>query len=398
MQKLSRSDKIKVGVFIICSITLFGSLYFSNQILNQNQIQEEENLVATWSLFATTDEIESPFDIWISKPAFSNKTQFPVYILIHGDIVGPESLNALTYELIKQEYMVVSVDIQEFSVYPTLIQLNAALNYILSRDDVNSDQIGIFGHSRGGIFATLFGIMRPDYIKSVVIGNFANWDLYFQYANFMASKPKDFTYTLDFSIPHNILFLLNSNDKKLETTPARFLDEMLNMNYTDVTTFYGNFTEGTARQFKYSDSSFGHLSSLYDGDQINFLINWTNSALNYDPTLSDDEIDFLSIRNYVIINFLLFIFDIILVFIISFLLIKFIVFQNKNVLPLLVKLKNSIFSTPELENESIMTEEDKKETLIIYLDKIPFEEKYENDSQIIKSFNQKDFKKKLLFS
>ncbi|QEE17638.1 alpha/beta hydrolase family protein [Promethearchaeum syntrophicum] len=395
MQKIARSDKIKVGAFIICSITLFSSLFFSNQILNQNQIQEEENLVAIWSLYAVTDEIESPFDIWVSKPAFSNKTKFPVYILIHGDILGPESLNVLTHELIRQEYMVVSIGIQEFSVYPTLIQLNVALNFILERDDVNTDQIGIFGHSRGSIFAILFGIMRADYIKSVVSGNFANWDLYYQYANFMASKTKDFNYILDFSIPHNILFLLNSKDRKLEPTPTRFLDEMLKENYTDATKFYGNFSEGTARQFLYSNSSFGHLSSLYDEEQIKILINWTNSALNYDSGLSVGEIDVLSIKNYVSINFFFFVFDIILVFIISFLLIKSIIFQNKKVLPLLSKLKNSIVPRPELENEGIMSERDKEDTLR-YLDRIPFEVKYEEHSQIIKSFNQKDFKKKIL--
>ena len=396
MQKLTRADKIKLGVFIICSITLLGSFYFSNQLLSQNQIQEEENLDAIRSLYAVTEENESPFDIWITKPSFSNKTQFPVYILIHGDILGPESLNALTYELIKQEYMVVSICIQEFSVYPTLIQLNETLNYILSRDDVNSDQIGIFGHSRGSIFAILFGVMRPDYIKSVTSGNFANWDTYYQYANFMASKSKDFNYNLDFSIPHNLLFLLNSEDKKLEINPTRFLDEM-SMNYTDVTDFYGNFSAGTARQFKISESIFGHLSSLYDEDQINFLINWTNSALNYNPTPIDNENEFLSIRNYVIINFVLFIFDIILGLIISFLLIKGIVFQNKRILPFLSKILNSIFSTPDLENESIMTEKDKEDTLI-YLDKIPFEEKYKEHSQIINSFNQKEFKKKIVIS
>lgn len=395
MQKLSRNDKINVGVFIICSIILLSSFYFSNQILFQNQIQEEENLVAIWSLYTVTDDIESPFDIWISKPAFSNKTQFPVYILIHGDIFGPESLNALTQELVKQEYMVVAVSIQEFSVYPTLIQLNVALNYILSRDDVISDQIGIFGHSRGSIFAILFGIMRPDYIKSVVSGNFANWDLFYRYANYMALKSKDFNYTLDFSIPHNILFLLNSKDRKLEDTPTQFLDEMLNVNYTDVTKFYGNFTEGTARQFQYSVSLFGHLSSLYDEDQINFLINWTNNALNYDPMPTNGEINFLSIKNYVTLNFLLFIFDILLVVIISFLLIKSIVFQNKNVLPLLSKIKNGIFPTPDLENEGIMTEEDKEE-ILEYMGKIPFVEKYEKHSQTIKTFNQKDYKKKIV--
>jgi len=395
MQKLSRNDKIKVGVFIICSITLFSSLYFSNQILSQNQIQEEENLVAIWSLYTVTDEIESPFDIWISKPAFSNKTEFPVYILIHGDILGPESLNALTHKLVKQGYMVVAVSIQEFNVYPTLIQLNVALNYILSRDDVISDQIGIFGHSRGSIFAILFGIMRPDYIKSVVSGNFANWDLFYQYANFMASKTKDFNYVLNFSIPHNILFLLNSKDRKLEDTPTQFFDEMLNENYTDVTKFYGNFSEGTARQFHYSASLFGHLSSLYDEDQINFLINWTNNALDYDPISTDTENEFLNIKNYVTINFLLFIFDLILVFIISFLLIKCIVFQNKKFLPFLSKIKNSIIPTPDLENESLMSDEDKEDTLE-YLGKIPFEEEYEKHSHIINSFNQKDYKKKIL--
>jgi len=211
----------------------------------------------------------------------------------------------------------------------------------------------------------------------------------------MASKTKDFNYVLNFSIPHNILFLLNSKDRKLEDTPTQFFDEMLNENYTDVTKFYGNFSEGTARQFHYSASLFGHLSSLYDEDQINFLINWTNNALDCDPISTDAEIEFLSIKNYVTLNFLLFIFDLILVFIISFLLIKCIVFQNKNFLPFLSKIKNSIIPTPDLENESLMSDEDKEDTLE-YLGKIPFEEEYEKNSHIINSFNQKDYKKKIL--
>ena len=90
------------------------------------------------------------FAVKIYRPAgLESQTPLPVCILLHGDKVGPESLNLLKKSLIRAQMMVVVLDIDTLSLTGAIAQLNVTLNYLLTRHNLDATKIGVFGRLAG---------------------------------------------------------------------------------------------------------------------------------------------------------------------------------------------------------------------------------------------------------
>ena len=137
---LKNSNFKKVSLLIFCIILFFSSIELYQNKLYENRDIEQIPLNAIYSYQVRNDH-DIDFEINVIKPYDSNKTQFPVCILLYGDIVKEESMNFVIKALLSNGYMAIQVDFYPYSIFPTLNQLNETLEYLLTRSDVNKDQI-----------------------------------------------------------------------------------------------------------------------------------------------------------------------------------------------------------------------------------------------------------------
>ena len=268
----------KVSLLVFCIILFFSSIELYQNELYENRDIEKVQLNAIYSRHVRNDH-NIDFEINVIKPNDSNKTQFPVCILLYGDTVKEESMNFIIKALLKNGYMAIQVDLQPYSIFPTLNQLNETLEYLLTRSDVNKDQISILGHSRGGLYALLFGTLRDDYINAVICGNFADWE-YFSLMSRIMNQSIDFSFSMGTSKPNNVLFTLDRNDERTELDTEEFLNNLTNFQFSQSEQLFGNFSDGTAREVFLTSSYLSHASTLFDPSAISKEITWLNQALD----------------------------------------------------------------------------------------------------------------------
>jgi len=272
---LNKKETIYILFFIISFIF---SLYLTNYIIYKDRQIEEVELKGIYSKYRRNDRsVYTKIDI--IKPIDAKSGPLPSCILIHGDKVGPESMNIVIKELIDNGYLVAVTDFKNFEILPTLSKLEAVLDYLLQRPDVNPDQIGVLGHSHGGEFALLLGIIRENDINAVICGNFANWNI-FSFARWTLDFSIDYEFIFNSTVPNNVLFTLEEYDERSGMESEQFLYNLTDGQFDQAEKFYGNFAAGTAREIYYSSTVFNHVSSLFSSYTIHKEIYWLNQALN----------------------------------------------------------------------------------------------------------------------
>ncbi len=274
-------NKKEITVILFSIISFISCLYLTSHIIYKDREIEVIELNAIYSKHLPNDRT-TDVKIQIIKPenSISQPDPLPACILIHGDKVGPEAMNMVIKELIDNGYLVAVTDFKDFDPIPTLSKLEAILDYLLQRADVNSEQIGVFGHSRGGLFALLFGMIRENNINAVVCGNFADWEKY----SFMSSYLNisiDYKPNINSTVPNNVLFTLDENDDRSGRNSDEFLYNLTDGQFIQPKQFFGNFSTGTAREVYYSSTIFSHISALYSSYTIHKEIKWLNQALNH---------------------------------------------------------------------------------------------------------------------
>ncbi|MHA1767683.1 MAG: alpha/beta hydrolase family protein [Promethearchaeota archaeon] len=272
---------------------------------------------------------EHTFEVNIIKPLNQQKNVYPVCILMHGDKVGSESMNLIIKNLVDNGYLVAVTDFKNYELIPVISQLDEVLKYLMEREDVNQNQISILGHSRGGLYALLFGMVRGNYLNAIICGNFANWGIFYDSLNAI-NRTSRYNTILNSNIPKNVLFTLDEKDDRSSHDYKDFLNNMTQGRFNKKGSLYGSFSNGTAREVYYSSSLLGHISTLYSSSVIIKEISWLNQAsnFNYDNNieLKHDESE---IRNFNHISILILVIECFLAYIIFKNLIFMISFQDK---------------------------------------------------------------------
>ena len=230
--------------------------------------------------------------IKIISPKNPMTTQLPVMILLPGLTEHKEQYNFLVKEWVQNQYMVVISNSWggEYEIY---WGLNATLDYLFTRSDVNTSQIVIMGHSLGASEAYHFARMRNDSIQAVIASNFGNFngfyywgfDYYERIAQFQNESDyenihNNYSLPIVANCPRNLLLIKDTTDIRDYMAPELMLQNLTAGGASSLNTLYGDFHNGTAREFFISSSIFKHGSSLYSPTVIQKQIAWANQALN----------------------------------------------------------------------------------------------------------------------
>jgi len=380
---LKNSNFKKVSLLIFCIILFFSSIELYQHELYDNRDTEQVKLNAIYSYQVRNDH-NIDFEINVIKPLDSNKTQFPACILLYGDTVKEEAMNFVIKALLSNGYMAIQVNFQPYLIYPTLNQLNETLEYLLTRPDINNDQISILGHSRGGLFALLFGTLRDDYINAVICGNFADWE-YFSLMSSIMNQSIDFSYSMGTSKPNNVLFTLDRNDERTELDTEEFLNNLTNFQFSQSEQLFGNFSDGTAREVFLSSSYISHASTLFDAETISKEITWLNQALDpsYEYSLSKSTLIKQEMTRFFQISIIFLAIECFLAYIIFGIIIWILSYQDfiiKRILIYFSELYNIVsdkWVKKKRSNDSTVKEEVKN------LEEKPNDEKYSNHQETI---------------
>ncbi len=251
-----------------------------------------------------TEEVK----ITIIKPPNQSQKKYPACIVLNGDLTNLDSVLVMKKQLINNNFIVVTLEFSEYSpkIY---FHLNTTLNYLVGQNYINSDQIGVFGYSRGAHYAFYFGSMRTDRINSVICGNFGTLkqiynDYYRYYLEYIdwehsESKKEEF-YSNPFDVsqqefqncsllshkqsPNNLLLLTNSFDAKAEKSTEKLLSNLTDGGVYENNQLYGSFSTKNAKKISVStrffDSIFGHSSSVLAPSVIDSQISWLTYSYN----------------------------------------------------------------------------------------------------------------------
>jgi len=314
--KFKNSNRILVLLLIFSLLSIFQYIFFNSELNSKNI--EIININENYTLLDNNNELSYNLSmnikISIFKPTKMNNPKYPIVILLHGDNSNNKILNYLIINFIKNQYMICTLEYEEFN-YLLFLKLNSTLNYILNRSDVDSERIGIIGHSHGGHYALLFSILRNDSIKIVECLNFGSMDYWLQdfyefYKYFIAKniflpnsyqeyidQGNELTHFINFISSNNILFVTDNLDFKKDFLSSEFyLKNFTNGAYSEINKLFGNFSDRTARKMFVTTSIFMHASSILLPSAIYEEIQWMNLALNI-------ENNYLNFQNIFWLNF-----------------------------------------------------------------------------------------------
>lgn len=282
-----------IGIlFISCIVAL--NLFFSSA-----QMREDEKINIEYFDPDINSTISYDKTIHIFKPKSINieseSVNYPAVILIHGDLVDSAVMNNLKLEFLQNNYLVVLLSI-DFN-YKTFFELNATLNYLQMREDVNSNQIGMFGQSHGAHYAYLFSTMiRNESINAVVCSNSGpNGEIlldYYEYFDKFIDLNKTWdkqTFLNNYSIPisstnpKNLLLISDIYNPDDLTYEYNYEGKINLWDIPESNQFYGDFQNGSARELNIRLSIFFHASGVIDPSYLHKQVSWMNQAfgLNY---------------------------------------------------------------------------------------------------------------------
>ena len=303
---------IGIIFLIVTSPVLFIQYNFLFEYENTEDISLETEYILPRYNYNTIEN----FQISIFKPSPNSQTKLPACIILNGDWQDVDFLVMLKKNLIENGFMVITLELDGYNP-EVFFKLNSTLNYLTTRPDVSSNQIGIFGHSRGAHYAFHFGSMRRDKIKSVICGNFGSLvDFYQDYYRF-SQKYINWNHTLttqdsflsnplnsqiDSSVsrslpshhqaPNNLLMTFNPLDPQVSYQTDNFLSNLTDGQNYEFNQRYGAFFNGSARKIIKSSHIFGHLSSVSTPKLLHEELSWLHESLDHSPM----SMDFSQIR------------------------------------------------------------------------------------------------------
>jgi pimeloyl-ACP methyl ester carboxylesterase len=309
-------------IIMMCTFaSLFiGFLIIQSIMYNSNRTTQNVVISGTYTSVDYSDPIGFYTNIKIVKSIdYDEGVQHPAVILLHGDGSNSRFFNNIQIELLRFGYCLALIDVSYFSM-DIFLYLNETLNYLLEQPDIDPDRIGVLGHSHGAHYGTLFSTMRNESINAVVCANWGNYDYWYDdyypyYRNFVAKNGSlstsysTFKYNngtlqlpMNLNSQSNLLMVSDRNDNRPDLPLEDYLMNYTENVYNQANVFYGDFSDGSARELIASNSMFGHGSSLFLPDALYKEIEWFNLAFNIDPTTvyssPNIQITFLNFISY----------------------------------------------------------------------------------------------------
>lgn len=322
MKKMKEKHFGSLLLLILCfSSVLILQKYYLNQDYDVENIEINTEIINR-SMNTTYQNSQS---IKVIKPKDVNQEKLPTCILIHGDITDSHTMNLLKLELLRNKYLVVIMDILEFD-FTVYFLLNETLNYLQGRPDVNTSQIGIIGHSRGGHYALHFASMRNESINAVIVGNYGStFNLYYDYFEYYLkniewnittldapvffAQWQNLTIPADATTPRNLLVLTDIQDTRAKIRAETFLSYLTLGKYNETNKFYGSFENKSARELFVSNSFFGHISSLFNPEVLYLEISWINQALGVNNSANKSFLVYVNVYFEIFLIILLIVFS-----------------------------------------------------------------------------------------
>ena len=198
----------------------------------------------------------------------------------HGYCGNKQYMQALSIELVKRGFTVVSIDFRGHGSsggsllssdsenrYDGLVQdMEAAIEYLEDLDDI--EKLGLVGHSMGGHTAVETAEDNTNKIDAVVsIGHIPDDDDY------------------DFSRVPNLLVGIGQFEQTMREEDAlEFLEDYTGKDNVKVGEFYGDFDDGDACKVIIGTGS-EHLAAVLNSEIIEEMVKWFELAFN------DEEVD-----------------------------------------------------------------------------------------------------------
>jgi hypothetical protein len=322
---------MKKRIAILIFFFGFSSLLFMSQYSTLVDYRNEENkfLETKYLNPYYNESFFEEFEIKITKPSMTDDAKFSTIILLNGDLPDLPVLLILKKQLVKNNFIVVTIEGLDKYNPEVYFKLNETLNYLLKRNDVKPDQIGIFGHSRGAHYALHFGSMRSDSINSVICGNFGtlttfyndyyrfyikynDWNHTREIKNKLLSDPfnqsiqefNDLSLLSHKNPPKNLLLVSNPWDFRSERNFGSHLSNLTDGETYEINRQYGAFFDNNAKKIiisqSFSQKIFGHTSSTLANKVIYEEINWFKQSFNQKLDGLTSESIFIDVMNFII--------------------------------------------------------------------------------------------------
>ena len=241
----------------------FGSVYAAAQVGRNYGIVDVSDVTIQATGYSVSGTLYLPSHINDKAPAFA---------LAHGVSNAKETLGGLALELAKNGFVALTIDEKGHGesdsgvgVTDPTLGLSSAVDYLASLPYVETNRIGVAGHSMGAGAVRATVSQNPTIAAAVLIGGGQGDSNY---------KP------MNVSFPRNLLFVVGRNDVLFNITSLdAYLRPVFNTT-GDITpgTTYGDFLDGTARRLVLLGTI--HLLEPVDPTTISEVISWARYSLN----------------------------------------------------------------------------------------------------------------------
>ena len=131
--------------------------------------------------FSTSDGLH--LHGWLSKPLGASGQRLPVVIHCHGNAGNVENHAGFSEFLVNDGFAVLCVDTRGYGksddATPTRATLvrdaHAALDFVLSREDLDPQRIGVLGMSLGGVAGSFLASERAEIRSLALVSAFTAW-------------------------------------------------------------------------------------------------------------------------------------------------------------------------------------------------------------------------------
>jgi pimeloyl-ACP methyl ester carboxylesterase len=252
-------------------------------------LSAEFSMVVTEQVWLTTnDGVRLNARIYRSK---SDSAPMPGIVICHGFFASHQIMqNSFSLEFAKRGFLVVALDLRghgdsggnlelstplrprmsPFDLFnETKLErdIRAAVDYLLSRTDVDNNTIAVLGHSLGGAAVFKHGYSDPR-VKSVVA-----------IAPALSSASE-----MDLTSPQNLLLVVGERDNIVRTM---FVLNLLNRTTNggdEIGTLYGTFSGGDARRMIVAPRT-DHAGEMLDPYIVEEAIAWVEASLGIESNL-----------------------------------------------------------------------------------------------------------------
>ncbi len=275
VQNGSKSSLQSAVLLLICLVTLIGAMMLASAVQRDFGRVQVSNIT-----FRNYNDIAVRAKLL--QPQIENATQrFPGVVYIHGYQNNRETGDAYCIELARRGVVVLNIDAigrgnSGIPNAPTDANFDqtygglSALNYLRSLPNVDSQSLGMLGHSLGAEMAYQVALQDPS-VNALVITGFA------------------YTTAADQNLPRNMLMIIGKWDEFRERmTNTRNIEsdwmqtavtrQVINDPHPQIGITYGSFNAGTARRVVVPASI--HIQESHSRQAIAETVLWIKQALS----------------------------------------------------------------------------------------------------------------------